>query len=266
MKDIVIISVYNRAEMLKLCLEHLSRCPDINDKEVWVYEDQVGNKSSEIQNEIECVISGISPTFKNFWHIKHAAHDGPAWDNIFEALHRANDLKPNFIHFLEDDVMVTQDYFRWTEQAHRQFQPFITNGDNPWKSMSNDPLAVILSHSECHVHAGCISSENLKKVLNESRRYPRHWEEILQNYIIKNKQLIVSPSIPRAFDCGYYGENKPSKMLAGNLTEKIQEVHKQISGQYRETPVWEGDFVISDDRRHLWDEAYKAQSKYGWSE
>lgn len=257
MRDLVLVTAFNRAEMLGVCLEHLSRCSGIESKEVWICEDQHENKPPVVQEEITSVIKH----FSNFKHIKRPPHKGPAWNNIFESLHEAQETDARFVYFIEDDAMVSTDFFQWTEQAFKQFQPFVINGDNIRGSASEDPRSVTASYSDCHVHAGCIRRESLSEILRPGRTYQKHWEETLQNYIIKEKKLSILPMLPRAIDCGWYGTNKPTEVVLGSLEEKTNAVRERAR---LEIPAWSGDLFVLKDRRPYWSTAYKAQAKWGF--
>lgn len=257
MRDLVIVTAFNRAEMLRVCLEHLSRCSGIESKEVWICEDQYDNKPPSVQAEMTEVIKNW-PYFK---HIKRFAHKGPVWTNAFESLNEAHETDARLVYFIEDDAMVSSDFFQWTEQAQEQFQPFVTNGDNIRGSATEDPLSVMASHSDCHVHAGCIPRENLSDILRPDHVYQKHWEEILQNHIIKEKKLSILPMVPRAIDCGWYGTNKPTENQPGSLDERIRNVRERAQIK---TLSWSGDFYISKDRRPEWAKAYEAQNKWGF--
>jgi hypothetical protein len=103
--------------------------------------------------------------------------------------------------------------------------------------------------------------KNLSDVLRPGRTYPKHWEEVLQNHVIKEKKLSVLPMRPRAIDCGWYGTNKPTETLSGSLQDRIQAVRERAQ---IETPVWSSKLRITKDRRPLWSTAYEAQKKWGF--
>ena len=261
-RDIVLLPTFNRAELLQVCLEHLGRCEGIENHEVWVSEDQVGGKSKIIQQEIDEVLERATD-FLNFKHIRQPKHSGPSWVNIFRCLHEAHETNCRYIYMLEDDIVVSPDFFRWSHQAHEQFRPFVTCANNDWTLASSDPLAVCLSHSDFEPWAACIARENLKRVLRADGVYERHAEEVIQNFIIKEKLDVVFPLMPRAQNIGRsHGTNQEVQTIPGDLATKTQVVRSVI--RLTDPGAWSGAFTVVADHRERWERAYAAQSVWGF--
>lgn len=266
-RDIVILLAYNRPEFLHVVSEQLSRCSGIDTKEVWLCEDQFNNKAN--QEEVNQTVEYARSLFKNFKHVPTWPHKHPYWNNVFNALHEAQDTDARFIYHIEDDVFVTKDIFQWSEQAFKQFNPFTTFMSNEFLHQTEEPKSVCLSYSDHSQRAFCIRRENLESILRGDRAYPKHAEEALHNYIIKTKRLAVFPTMSRAFHIGWFGTNVGPSNLTGSLEERIQAVRESLSkplipASIKEPQPWAGVLTMTRDRRDLWELSYKAQEKRGW--
>src|SRR5260370_2286021 len=129
--DVVIVPTYDRPEYLWVCLEHLSRAHGSGTKEIWICEDQHADKPKDftLQMEMLATIREAERLFgqkyvKYFGTTPHNEYGNSR--NLLTALERAYDARAPYIYLVEDDVMVTEDFFRWHEQAQAQFDPFVT--------------------------------------------------------------------------------------------------------------------------------------------
>lgn len=110
MRDICIITSYNRPDYLRLCLEYLSRAEGIADKEIWVCIDR---GRSLIREFYEVLV--------DFKHLKISVTIRPEHNyhgnsyNTLEAYKEAYATDAEFIFLVEDDVLVQPDFFKWHE-------------------------------------------------------------------------------------------------------------------------------------------------------
>jgi len=223
--DIIIVTAFDRISSVNACLEHLSRCDSIDDFEVWLSEDTH-------QGAHEYTI----PAFKNFRHIKPDVKNSR--ENWIAAMKLAYETDAGYVHIIEDDINVGENYLSWTRLAHETFQPFVTFGTNVLTEYGTDPSAVAVSHSDFASWAMCIRRQDL---IVSIERPDMHPEESIHNSLIEDKRLAVWPLMPRAFNTGLPSPRFHTGTFGGPATS----LH------------------VACDRRSLWQQAYKAQARWG---
>ena len=253
MRDVVIVTAFNRPEMLGLCLEHLAVC-DLRDTHVIVSED-ARSRSSQIVAEMDKVICRFHKLF-DFEHIRRLGCQ-TACDNTWGALRDAQNYE--FIYTVEDDSIVESDFITWHQRAQIQFHPFVSCADNYWVKSSTNANEVGLSHSDFATRACCMSQKTLQTILK--RPTEKHFEEVLQGYLIEYKQTMVFPTMPRSHNIEVAGTNLGIFRPTGTLDEKIAQVRNLIQLKHPRTTA---DFMVGADRRNRWEKAYEAQAPWGF--
>jgi hypothetical protein len=111
-KDVVVIPVYHRTNYLLQTLNALLNARGIEDKKVWFYQDNhIGCPDLK---PVQDTVLEIIHRFKDpeFWI--QEPHDGVGYlYNTHMALKRAYESGAEKIYYLEDDVVVTPDFFEW---------------------------------------------------------------------------------------------------------------------------------------------------------
>lgn len=245
----LIITAYNRAASLLLCLQSLSAC-DLSDVRVVVSED-CRNRPPQVVAQMQEAVRRAR-ILLDFEHVQRqgcrAFHD-----NIWGALHEASG---DFIYVVEDDSIVESDFIRWHQQSQAQFQPFISCADTRWAGRANE---VVLSHSDSTVRACCISQETLRTVLSQPQE--KHFEEVLQCCLIQHKKTAVLPLVPRAHNIDVVGTNLGAFKPVGTLDEQVAQLRGLFTLSHSYTS---GELVIGVDRRDRWQKAFDAQKKWGF--
>lgn len=233
----ILVFAHRRTDWLMSVLERLSKCKGIDSHEVVVVEDEE-RKSKELGWHVHQAIDYSRPLFKNFRHVENHGTEH-FWDNQVRGIELAYGVNAaEFVYLIEDDIMVAPDFLRWSEMAHRLFNPFATVGVNVFSKLGTDPEAVIRSYSE-YAHWGvCVRRENLIPALARKDRHP---EESFHNFIISNKQPVIFPEMPRAINVG---------MPRSQTVDFSYEPAKSL--------------YIADDRMYLWRGHYEKQAQWGF--
>lgn len=130
MKDIVIITSFWRAEFLHLCLKSLYECPDSRNKEIWLIQDfKVGNGS------FGPIIEDLNKV-AGYWKDKFGPNlilmvrppntfYGNSY-NVLSAYNKAYKTDAKNVYLIEDDVLISPDFFKWHEAVQRDGDWFCT--------------------------------------------------------------------------------------------------------------------------------------------
>lgn len=252
MNDIVIIPTYDRPEYLWVCLEKLEKTGSLDGKEIWICEDQHIDKPKHFTTQVEMLatIREAERLFKNdrlkYFMISHQSYGNS--NNLLSALDRAYDTSAKYVYIIEDDVMVTPDFFQWHEEAHKTFDPFVTcagrinrslnfqmNGPEAIDESNPDSMACVRSHKAYMSWANCFRRDRLHRFLKEwpydDEWRPGHEQDIaIQQWMWMKHEDSVWPYVPRAYHMGWYSYHRTAGMkFNGTLEEKVKELRSAIT-------------------------------------
>ena len=111
-KDVVIIPVFHRIDYIEQCFNSLLNARGIDGKRVWVFQDN--RRGAPDIKPVQKLVLDLVPKFPNsrFWLLD--PHDEVGFlNNTHYALSRAWDSGAEKIYYIEDDVVVTRDFFEW---------------------------------------------------------------------------------------------------------------------------------------------------------
>jgi len=244
-QDIVIIPTFDRPEFLWMCLDNLMHVYGIADKMIWVTEDIHADKPKNFttQWEMLCTIREASRKFgSNFRYI--ATHPHTTYGNSFNvlsALAEAAVRGSGSVYLIEDDALVTEDFFRWNEEVQRNFSPWASCAGRLNRSLNfhmNGPEAIdesIKDLNACHTSknaymswATCFSKQAIQDIASMANNFehfrPGFEQDIMiQNHIRRNKLQTVWPYVPRAYHMGWYSYHRNGGMkLEGSLEERVK--------------------------------------------
>lgn len=249
MKHVAYVTAYSRPELLTVCLERIHASARGRVRVVISEDCRPKPNAGDVRNVIK---------HSGFEHVQRVG-GGPVWTNIFACLQDAFESDADLVSFIEDDVFVASDYFEFVEAAQK-FNPFVVLGDNIWVPPSTDQSAVGLSHSDFITYAFTIRRALLAALPKPT--FDRHAEEVIQNYIIRKKRLVVFPLCPRLVSLQWGGINVSTRPLpTGSFDDNIQVV-RQAVGQ-SSSRSW-SDLIQGDDRRDRWEQDFKAQLRWGF--
>ena len=247
-KDVVLIPAYNRPEFLIITLEHIAKNPDSKEY-LYLFSLDIGFKRELLQ---------IIERFKKQGHqvkVRRTPRTisglGKQSYNVLTGYQLARDLCEEFVFLIEEDIFVSNDFFKWHKEVHK-IEPdifcSIATRDHSIIYKTQDDLTLYYkSHSDYQSWGVCFRKYKLDLFLkhatpdyyNDPRSYvPKtfpdsKWKDFFveQDGLIRRVQeenytsKIVFPHVPRAFHAGFYGYNRGSK-ITGTLPEKIEKLRK----------------------------------------
>jgi hypothetical protein len=262
MKDIVLIPTYLRPEYLQICLEHLAQTISTpTPKEFWICADQRANDIYRYKIVLDW-LNDVLGAWRHALPIKFfngAKHQfsGNSF-NVLESYKRAY-AEPGVrnVYLVEDDVMVTPDFFRWHElaaevepsaacsiayrcsrngEAHRGIlRPeayFTTARDYASIGVrwTRDRLRPIIEHAREEYYAN--QSGYIQKRFAGNRFAGDFAEQdgLIMRVMWEQHWYTVWPYVPRCYHMGWYGYHRPNgKRPDGFLEHKIGAIKSIIS-------------------------------------
>lgn len=252
MTDLIIIPTFDRPEFLWLCLENLYEKVLVvpNYPIIWVCEDIHADKPKSFTIEMEML--AVHREFQSklsYTYISAKPHTtyGNSY-NVLNALQMAaNDGVYRYVYLLEDDVLVTPDFFQWNEAVQQKFKPwascagrlnrslnFEMNGREAVDESIQDVNACHSSVTAYNSWATCFSREALQQVSSMIGSYDsfgKGFEQdmMIQRAIRREKLTTIWPYIPRAYHMGWYSYHRDGSMkLYGTLEEKVKALRAAI--------------------------------------
>lgn len=252
MTDLVIIPTFDRPEFLWICLQNLYEnmdSPNCN-MEFWVCEDIHADKPKGFTTEIEmlAVIREWQPKlgFQYFATTPHTTY-GNSYNVLNSLVRAADNGSYRYVYLIEDDVLVTPDFFSWNEQAQEKFKPWASCAGRLNRSLNfqiNGPEAIdetIKDVTACHSSvtayiswATCFSAQALRDIKSLDAAYDsfeKRFEQdvMIQRHIRRTKQITIFPFVPRAFHLGWWSYHRDGGMkLNGTLEERIIALRKIV--------------------------------------
>lgn len=237
MKELVLVPTYQRSAFLAVCLEAIRAAePDAN---IHVFPDRG-------ENELE-VCDQFSATHHLTW--KHTYHGNSA--NMLEALKWANSQSVFLVHVIEDDAIITPDYFAWARAAllaHPeafcacgwQYSPqaLISDGPDilmPWylsvcATFPHHSLPSIGQHARPEYYSDMPGYLD-RAYPASSHRGTKHYEQdgLVLRVLESQSRRAVWPRRPRALHIGWQGYHMTGPALDGSLAERVQIVKAAIA-------------------------------------
>jgi len=248
-RDIIIIPTYYRPEFLYLCLERIRRNPSAG-SDIWLVQDRRLNDFPQYaQEEIETeqVLSHFNKelNLRSIVRQPHSYHGNTY--NILEAYKAAYRTNARYVYLLEEDVLITEDFFRWHETVQEQGDYYCSIGyrcirnsevkhvDDPagYLECANDyasigvcwrrtNLAAVVAHAAADYYSnpmGYILARfpNSKLPLGASEQ-----DGLILRLTIADKRPAAWASLPRAYHIGVRGYHRPDGFrFPGTLNERV---------------------------------------------
>ena len=121
MQDILIIPTYDRPEMLWLCLEFLAASPESNSVQVRVVVDAHVNQPPPPRTEILEVLEKFPQLSLQVGFRPSHQFPGNSF-NVLMAYRDAYETEAELIFMVEDDVLISPDFFDW-HRCHHAITP-----------------------------------------------------------------------------------------------------------------------------------------------
>jgi len=259
MRDIIIIPTFDRPEYLLNCIENLRGVISKSfgtEKWIWITEDIHSDKPKSFTTQWEMMsvireankLFGLTfrymatqphSTFGNSYNVLNAIQEAAVYDDVDK------------VYLIEDDVMITDDFFRWNEEVHAKFQPwascagrlnrslnFAMNGPEALDETFKDTRACRESVTAYNSWATCFSRQALQDISQMAYGHehfrPGYEQDIMiQNHIRRNKLPTIWPYVPRAYHMGWYSYHRDGMRFNGTLEEKIKSLRSTVKNQSR---------------------------------
>lgn len=243
MSDVVLIPTWCRPEYLYLCLEHLAvACAEAGIKpEVVIMHDRHKTDSLAVTKELELakqVFDDCKKWFETISFNVREAHSYIGNPCNFLELYKAAYANVNYryVYLIEDDVLVTPDFFKWHQAIQERNDYFCTVGwhciRNPEVKPSTDPTEYVDTYRDFSSIGVCWRREKLRALVQHAtpnfyqnmRVYiaknfpnapvgPGTWTEqagIITRLLHEDKnRLIAWPSLRRLSHVGVSGYHRP---------------------------------------------------------
>jgi hypothetical protein len=254
MRDVVIVPTYNRPELLWLCLEYIVDAHPSEDTEVWVCEDLHTDKPKGFTVEIEMLATlryfeGRFAKFRYKAVTPHTTYGNS--HNLLSALHEASLCDTRLVYIIEDDALITKDFFTWNEQVYEKFKPWVacagrlnrslnfeSNGRYAMDETIKDINACTRVKGAYMSWATCFPRETLDQLFcAECIQAQTFGPGIEQDILIQDvmRRYGVSslwPFVPRAFHLGYYSYHRTGGIVPqGTLEQRVTALRSVVTKQ-----------------------------------
>lgn len=267
--DLCIIPSYWRSEFLYLALEAIYAADDSHDKHIRVYQDLKSGDPERFADDIKDTSEVL-----NYWKRglgsrlqtilrQENTYYGNSF-NVLEAYKKAYSEDWRLVHLIEDDVLISQDYFLWQQDMQvNDFFATIAGQTTRCPQMeywcpSGFSGPTSFYDSEVYASLGvCWRRENLSWTVDHAvpAYYQNPTMHILKHFkgsklglsmmeqdgliqrLAEQQFLKFAWSVPtRAYHVGVYGYHRGiavEHMPEGSLSERIETLRKNIS-----SPEW----------------------------
>ena len=277
LKKICIIPAYDRPEYLYLCLEKIVETNEYHDIKIIVSLDLNYNPNNldvidKFNNILNITLTSNNINVSNK-EMKQSFHLLSAYKKYY------NMHKPDLIYMIEDDIIISKDFFSFHEDIHKLHSNTfvsIVSEPNNFKGLPGSNNDIYHSPMSDYQSLGvCFNANKLNEFIlchNVSEYYknPNHyllnkfpnskynnkwWE---QDGMIRRvlESLNVTPiyaCTPRCYHAGYYGYHRPGNRPNGTLNEKINELRNIIFNQEllnSKQEVYKDSFICNLNTSH----------------
>jgi len=242
-KDIVVLPCWRRPEFLWHCLDNLTRAEGIGDVHV-LFRPDTGFAPENLQ-----VIDSFADRLTSFQISRPAPcpyrRTKQSANLLLGYLHAAAETT-RYVYLVEEDTMVARDFFRWHRAVHAAAGPLFCSiaARNPNRSVSvpDDPEGYYLSSGDFAATGVCFDRQQLQNLvaphvnlgyLRSPKQYLRRQfpssavglgfveqDGLLRRIQERSHIPIAFPCVPRAYDAGFYGYNRPGGS-EGSLHQRV---------------------------------------------
>lgn len=255
-RDVVIVPTYNRPEFLALCLEHLAACPEIFEKEVWVRYDSRNMLGRYWEQTCEVIRQFERKLDLHFSLCPQHSNSGNSY-NVLSAYKDAYDSGAPNVYLVEDDVLISPDFFRWHNAITARHSALfcsvgwhcLRRADIPRNSM--DAQGYFLSTTDYASIGVCWPATMLGHVVKHAvpdyfqnpvgylkARFPNdplsldfsEQDGLIMRVLREWRAPVAWPLLRRCSHIGFYGYHRPDgPKLIGEIGDKINEARRIVT-------------------------------------
>src|ERR1700692_2677356 len=271
-RDVVVLPCWRRPEFLWHCLDNLTRADGIGSVQV-LFRADTGHSPENI--DVIHAFADRLPGFQislpepcPFRRTKQSA-------NLLLGYLRAAAQSRQYVFVVEEDTMVARDFFRWHRAVHGAAGPLFCSiaASNPNRivTLPDEPEGYYLSSGDFCSSGVCFDRHRLHSLVaphvnmgyfRRPKNYlRRHFPAsavglgfVEQDGLLRRIQegsslSIAYPCVPRAFDAGFYGYNRPGE-VAGSIRDRIQlltdTIYNPVAMRKLANPQFSGQCVPID--------------------
>lgn len=253
--DIVIVPTYFRPEFLYLSLEKIHEAEGSDTKLIWIYQDrkfgdidQFANELAETETVIEYWGRAFGKRLRAFMRAENGYYGNSL--NVLGAYAKAYQTDAKLVYLVEDDILITPDFFTWHESVQNSdaFCSVAGSCDRNTLTMLDDFLC-----SEYASLGVCWKRENLAAIIehanqdyyrNQTPYILKHFpsshlglkmmeqDGLIQRIMEQRHEWAMYSVPPRAFHVGVFGYHRsigPDNMFQGSLPERIEFYRRAVS-------------------------------------
>src|ERR1700690_484205 len=269
MREIVLLPTYRRPEMLFYCLTLIRHFePKI---QIAVFPDRGTRGEKEFQNVMDCFDREITVDMQ----VPEHDYYGNSM-NTMEAFRWAFNSGFDRIFYVEDDVMIHADFFKWHRQIHEEYSEdmnlfasmaWVFNHYapitqdvliQPWyysvgTCFARKKLELIVQHATPRYYKdtpGYIDKVFHGSALNSPMNIS-HYEQdgLIQRVLDLDKSQTITSGMARCTHLGAFGYNKGWEKRsdffgeAKTFEERVARISKLVGDPYWRAPLFGGDIV-----------------------
>lgn len=250
--DLVLIPAYMRPELLSLCLEYLSKAEGAhNDKQYWICQDMRFEDEHRYGIQLRWTQEVLDKSPLPVRYLVRAKHSfGGNSYNTMEAYKEAYATDARFVYLVEEDVLVTPDFFTWHESVQAQESTamcsigYRCSRNNEARTDITDAAAYFTSARDYASIGVAWRRESLQPLTRHcradyysdpsgyiQRTFPNNrfagdfceQDGLIMRLMWDERGYTVWPYVPRCYHLGGYGYHRPSgRRPDGQLERKIE--------------------------------------------
>lgn len=253
--DIILVTSYTRFDYLRLCLEYLSNAEGIENKQIWLFIDR---GRSLVREFYEVLADFKHLNIRTTFRPEHN-HHGNSY-NTLEAYKEAYQTDAKFVFLIEDDVLITNDFFKWHEAVQETGDylcsvAYRCSRNSEVRTDIVDPEAFFTSKADYASVGVCWRREKLAPIVEHAttdyykdcagylaKHFPSfadgytEQDGMIQRVLAVTHGVIAWSYVPRCYHIGFAGYNRPrgstytSNELKGIIydSEKVREADKDF--------------------------------------
>lgn len=263
MRDIVVVPVFQRPELLALALEAVTKA-DHADEHFYVFRLDRGHDPDNVS-----VISRF-PFDHKIVEVHAHGYAGDAFNTLMgyqQGLNEGKRTGAGLVYLLQEDVIVARDFFAFHREVQRRYLPFVAASFYIQKWVPTQPPprtdAAFLSR-RFHPYGLSWRPENLGPILKHAtpeyladqrgyveRTFPNsaighglgEQDWLIDNVMQLLREKCLVPSCPRAYDAGYYSDRREAWRPRGALWQRVEETRALLADRARLEKVT-GDYPV----------------------